>query len=203
MMIMMLMLMSWVVSQYLKLGLFFQELDKVSETSVTWIIHWALLAWLEESESWESLDWHLWVLISSGIHFGNGDLALEWSDFLGKLLVDWLKRLAVSTPRSIGFQEHKLSAVQNSLLEVVTNNNEDWLVIFGRNAGWLVEWLFDLWLNVLKSFQKTLSTDVLNSVLLKVLSNELDQDSLVSLTNAQVISKLLSESLGDLWQREN
>lgn len=143
------------------------------------------------------------MLIGSGVHLGYGNLVLKWSEFLGKLFVDWLKSLAVSTPRSIGFKKNKLSTAQNSLLEIVSNNNENWLVIFGWNFGWLIEWLFDTWFYVLESLLQSLDTHVLNSVLIKIVSNKSDQHCLVALADAQIIRQLLAKSLGDFWQREN
>lgn len=125
---------------------------------------------------------------------------------LGEVLIDWGKGLAVSTPRSVELKKNELSTVLDKSIEVLSDNNLNWLVVL----LWDLLRLVDL----LKGSTLPLSDESLNSLSGELsLELELAEVSVswvddpkgwgVGSSDSDVVSKSLSKSRGNLGGEEN
>ncbi len=178
------------------------ELNKIIKRSVSLVINWSGVIWLEKSDSWETSDRHHWVLIICGIHLSNDNVWVVL-DFLSQLDVNWLEFLAVAAPRSVGLDEDEFVSSQDDGLESLSDDNLDWLVVAGWDWGRFVVDLELVVFEVLERLNKTLLGKVVDDKLVESSVVELDVSGSWSRLDSDVISQSLSESFRDLRDAEN
>jgi hypothetical protein len=179
-----------------------KELEEIVKRPVSLVINWSGVVWLEESDGWETSDWHHWVLIIGGVHLGNDDVWVAL-DLLGQLDVDWLEFLAVAAPRGIGLQEDEFVGGQDEGLESLSYDNFDWLVVGGWNWGRLVVDLKFVVFEVLEGLNESFLGEVIDDELVESSVVELDVSGSWSGLDSDIVGESLSESLGYLRDGED
>mmetsp|Transcript_7404 Transcript_7404/g.14849 ORF Transcript_7404/g.14849 Transcript_7404/m.14849 type:complete len:287 (-) Transcript_7404:731-1591(-) len=98
--------------------------------SLVWLSSGALLG-VKVHNRWESLHFHMGNFVFGAIHLGNDHLVtvLEQGTQFG---VHWSQLLAVSTPRGVHLQKHKLLWVKDNLIKVLSDDHPHILLIWLR-----------------------------------------------------------------------
>jgi hypothetical protein len=71
------------------------------------------------------------MLVFSSIHLSNYYVGVT-RDLLSQLNINWLEFLTVTAPRSIGLEEDELVSSEDKRLEVLSNDNFDWIAVRSR-----------------------------------------------------------------------
>lgn len=93
-----------------------------------------LLAIFPEYQGGERLDLNRWDFVGCGVAFRNDDVRVGLKN-LCDFLVNRRELFAVSTPWSVELDKNVFVVFKNKLLEVLGDNDFDWLVVGFRN--WL------------------------------------------------------------------
>jgi len=113
---------------------------KVLDFSLSAVVDTGLVVLWIENESWVSSDLDAVGLVSGGIELGDDKVGLIFIEFT-ELLPDWGELLAVTAPWCIVLNENILTSILNNLLEILANNDGNWLAGVVNWSLGLEEWL--------------------------------------------------------------
>jgi len=130
---------------------------EVLDLSFTSVVDTGFVVLWIENESWVSSDLNTVGLVGGSVELGNDNVLIILVEFT-KLIPDWGELLAMSAPWSIVLYENILISILDNFLEILTNNNGNWL-------SFVVNWLLGLeeWLDLSIDNILNVSSNRLNS----------------------------------------
>lgn len=121
-------------------GVLGKPVFEVLEFSLSAVVDTGLVVSWIENESWVSSDLDTVGLVGGGIELGD-DKVLIILVVLTELVPDWGEFLAVTAPWCIVLNENILISILDNLLEILANNDGNWLAgVVNWRLG-LEEWL--------------------------------------------------------------
>lgn len=130
---------------------------EVLDLSFTSVVDTGFVVLWIENESWVSSDLNTVGLVGGSVELGNDNVLIILVEFT-KLIPDWCELLAMSAPWSIVLNENILISILDNFLEILTNNDGNWL-------SFVVNWLLGLeeWLDLSIDNILNVSSNRLNS----------------------------------------
>lgn len=130
---------------------------EVLDLSFTSVVDTGFVVLWIENESWVSSDLNTVGLVGGSVELGNDNVLIILVEFT-KLIPDWGELLAMSAPWSIVLNENILISILDNFLEILTNNDGNWL-------SFVVNWLLGLeeWLDLSIDNILNVSSNRLNS----------------------------------------
>ena len=122
---------------------------EVFKLSATIVVNGVLLVALGvELEGWVTSDFKTVNFVGSSVELGNGKVG-DILEFLSELFPDWGEFLAVTAPWGVVLDEDVVVAVDNGLLEVLSDDDLEWFGGLSWDFLGLKEWLELLVLEVI------------------------------------------------------